>query len=145
MKIYCETKQTPSQLLNSLGRYLFKNLAGATSFKKSSNTFEINTIVLYQIPLDIKKKYNLPDDEITDVQEMNLNLNITTYQNKLRFNIIEETPDALTLGCKVINLGLQKYQKAKTNQQLFELVMNDLQKYIYQSLEKRYSDYEFLY
>ena len=124
---------------------MFKNLAGATSFKKSSNTFEINTIVLYQIPLDIKKKYNLPDDETTDVQEMNLNLNITTYQNKLRFNIIEETPDALTLGCKVINLGLQKYQKAKTNQQLFELVMNDLQKYIYQSLEKRYSDYEFLY
>lgn len=124
---------------------MFKNLAGATSFKKYSNTFEINTIVLYQIPLDIKKKYNLPDDETTDVQEMNLNLNITTYQNKLRFNIIEETPDALTLGCKVINLGLQKYQKAKTNQQLFELVMNDLQKYIYQSLEKRYSDYEFLY
>lgn len=145
MKIYCKTKQTPSQRLNSLGRYLFKNLAGATSFKKSSNTFEINTIVLYQIPLDIKKKYNLPDDETTDVQEMNLNLNITTYQNKLRFNIIEETPDALTLGCKVINLGLQKYQKAKTNQQLFELVMNDLQKYIYQSLEKRYSNYEFLY
>lgn len=124
---------------------MFKNLAGATSFKKSSNTFEINTIVLYQIPLDIKKKYNLPDDETTDVQEMNLNLNITTYQNKLRFNIIEETPDALTLGCKVINLGLQKYQKAKTNQQLFELVMNDLQKYIYQKLEKRYEGYDFLY
>lgn len=124
---------------------MFKNLAGATDFKKSSNTFEINTIVLYQIPLDVKKKYNLPDDETTDVQEMNLNLNITTYQNKLRFNIIEETPDALTLGCKVVNLNLQKYQKAKTNQQLFEIVIAELQKYVYQRLEKRYADYDFLY
>lgn len=145
MKIYCETKQTPSQLLNSLGKYLFKTLSGATNFKKTSNTFDIYTIVLYQIPLDVKKKYNLPNNETTDVQEITLNLNITTYQNKLRFNIIEKSPDELTLGCKVINLDLQKYRKLKSNQQLFEAIKTELNKYIYQKLEKRYSDYDFLY
>lgn len=145
MLILCETRWQPSQLINSLGKYLFKNLGGSINFKKSSNTFTLWTLILYQIPYSIIKKYNLPNIQETDVQEMTICIDMTTYQNKLRFNIIEETPDQQTLGCKVINLQLSKYQNVKTNQELFHIVMEELQKYIYSQLSKRYDGYDFLY
>ena len=61
---------------------------------------DIYTTVLYQIP---QKALRPGDpDSLSEVQEMNIDINLTTYQNKLRMNLIELSPDERTLGFYVI-------------------------------------------
>lgn len=130
------------QTVNSVGKYLYKNLSGAINFKKSSNMFDIWTIVLYQIPQDIVEKYNLTEDKYKELHEMVININITTYQSKIRVNLIEETPDNYTIGCKVFDI--EKLKK-KNPQAYFNDIMNAIMDYLIRRLEKHYEDYEFLY
>lgn len=87
--IYTATKQNSnlqaSQQINRVGRYIYNHLIGAFKYRKSGNTFDVYVTFLFQKPND-------------DVQEVTLDINITTYQNKLRMNIIEMTPMERTLG-----------------------------------------------
>lgn len=103
MKIYCANTQIPmaaSQQVNKLGKYLYKHLDGAYDFKKSGNTFDIYSTLLYQLN---PAYYNSDEDNGDhDVQEMTINISITTYQNKVRVNTIEVTPNARTLGFDII-------------------------------------------
>lgn len=78
-------------MVNRLGKYLYNHLDGAFKYKKSGNTFDIYTTLLYEL----KEEYGGAKN---DVREMTLNINITTYQNKIRVNTIEVTPDEMTLG-----------------------------------------------
>lgn len=106
--------------------------------------FDIWTTVLYQIPQEVREKYNLPQTDEFDVKEMTLNLNITTYQNKLRFNVIEQKSN-MTIGHKVINLDLKKYQSLKTNQELYQKVLQEFETWLKKVLEKRFAYYDFLF
>jgi len=136
IKIFSNKQQTPSQKVNTLGKYLYKNLAGAYDFKKSSNMFDVYTVVLYQIPYEIIKKYDLQEDKYKEVHEMEINISITTYGNKIRVNFIELTPEEVTLGHHAYDL--EKYKNYK-----------DLRDAIYwflcDRLSKRYEDYDFLF
>lgn len=76
-----------SQQVNRIGKYLYKGLDGAFKMKTSSNTCDVYVTMLYQLP-----------NNVGDVHEMTLDLNITTYQNKIRVNILEMTPDERTIG-----------------------------------------------
>ena len=89
-------KLSANQQVNRVGKYLYKNLDGAFKIKNSSNTCDVYTTVLYQIPY----LQQIPGrgKEYNDVHEMTLNLNITTYQNKVRINIIEMDPNERTIG-----------------------------------------------
>lgn len=93
MIILCNSKNTipTSQMVNRLGKYLYNHLDGAFRYKKSGNTFDIYTTLLYEL----KEEYGGVKN---DVQEMTINISITTYQNKIRVNTIEVTPDERTLG-----------------------------------------------
>lgn len=135
MIIQANKAQSPQQQVNTVGKYLYKNLDGAFDYAKSSNMFDVYTIVLYQVPTQLAKKYNLSPEQ-SDVREMVINLNITTYQDKIRFNIIEQDPHELTLGCKVCNLA-----RYKTLDDLRADVMNYLRK----KLEVRYEGFDFLF
>ena len=144
MIIYSAKLPELGQTVNSLGKYLYKSLSGAINYKKSSNMFDVWTIVLYAIPHKIIKKYGITEDKYKDVNEMTININITTYDQKIRVNLIEETPDNLTLGSKVFNL--EKLRKQNPNQQAyFDIIKTAVEDYMYQRLEKRYEDYDFLY
>lgn len=144
MIIYSANLPQISQTINSLGKYLYKNLSGAINYKKTANMFDIWTIVLYQIPAEIIKKYGITEDKYKDVNEMTININLTTYDQKIRVNLIEETPDELTLGSKTFNL--EKLRKQNPNQQAyFDIIKDAIEAYLYQRLEKRYGDYDFLY
>lgn len=93
MKIYCKTTNIPpaSTVVNMVGKYLYKNLDGAYKFTKDRNTFDIYVTLLYEL----KEEYGgIPND----VQEMTINISITTYQNKIRVDTIEMTPEERTLG-----------------------------------------------
>lgn len=135
MNITANKTLTLSQNVNTIGKYLYKNLAGAFDFKKSSNMFDVYTVVLYQIPIEYIRRYNL-NEEQSDVKEMIINLNLTTYQDKIRFNVIEQDPDEMTLGCKVCQLS--KYKN-------YAQLRDDIVAYLKKQLQKRYSGYEFLF
>ena len=144
IKIYNSTLPQTAQIVNSIGKYLYKNLSGAINFKKSSNMFDVWTIVLYQIPQEIAKKYNLSIEESQQVNEMLLDINLTGYNTKIRVNIIEESPDEMTIGSQTFDL--EKYKTRYTNQQAcFTAIKDSIEAYIIRRLKHRYEDYEFLY
>lgn len=94
MKLFCKTikPQIPaSQQVNRVGKYLYKHLDGAYKFHKSGNMYDVYCTLLYEL----KEEYGGTKN---NVQEMTININITTYQNKLRINTIEMTPQERTLG-----------------------------------------------
>lgn len=53
-------------------------------------------VVFYQLPKE-KQDWTKPD-EYNDMHEMVINLNLTTYDNKVRLNILEVDPNEKTLG-----------------------------------------------
>lgn len=123
-----------SQIVNDLGKYMYKSLDGSYRMNKSGNMFDLYTVAYYQIPQLSSK----PGGETTysDMYEMSFNINFTTYSNKIRVNIIELSPDEQTVGHFVVDSSkLQEMKPAK------EYVMNK----IYKILNKYFEGYEFIF
>ena len=86
-----------NQQVNRVGKYLYKHIDGAKSIKYTGNTCDVYVEVLYQVPYWER----IPGKEAegyNDVKSMMIDVNITTYQNKLRVNTIEVSPEEKTLG-----------------------------------------------
>lgn len=97
MIIISSTQVLPaSQQVNRIGKYLFKHIDGAFKYSKSSNQFDIYFTLLYQIPY--WERIPGKGSEYNDVHEMTIDINLTTYQNKLRVNVIELAPEERTIG-----------------------------------------------
>ena len=98
MKIICkyESKLSANQQVNRVGKYLYKNIDGAFKYKTSSNACDIYFTLLYQLPLESRDESK--GKEYNDIHEITVDINITTYQNKIRVNVIEMTPKQRTLG-----------------------------------------------
>lgn len=144
MKIYCKTKTTTKQnyqpyistnlQINKIGKYIYKNIDGAFKYETSSNTCDVYFTLLYQIPY----WYRIPGKgpEYNDVHEMTIDINLTTYQNKIRVNILEMTPDERTLGSFVLKPE-QLYDLENTKQIIFDKVVG--------RVKVMYSEYDFLF
>lgn len=133
--ILCGKSEKPSkyqggQAVNIIGKYLFNHIDGAYNFKKGANTYDIYFTVLYQL----KEDYRTDKDH--DMHEMNINISITTYSDKLRMNIIEISPREKTLGFNTF--ALTKFDDLQSG---YELVMKTVQK----RLAKEYEDYDFIF
>ena len=123
------------QQINRVGAFLFKNIDGAYKFEKTANMYDLYFLMLYEVP----KMQRIPGkakEGYNDTHEMRLNLNITTYQNKIRVNLIEITPEERTLGHMVI-----PPEKTQNLQYLKDFI----EKWILKRLKVFYSDYEFIY
>lgn len=98
MKILCssENKIPASKQVIRLGNYIYNHLDGAYKQVRSGNTVDVYSIFLYQLRPEYGGKVN-------DVQEMQIDINLTTYQNKVRLNVVEITPMERTLGSSVIS------------------------------------------
>lgn len=129
-----QTKLQAGQQVNRIGKYLYKNLDGAFKYKTSSNTCDVYFTLLYQIPYLQRipgkgKQYN-------DVHEMVIDLNVTTYQNKVRVNIVEMDPNERTLGYDVyLPEKLEDLESAK------KTILNKVIK----KVSKAYENYDFLF
>lgn len=138
MKIYCYTKSPlkleGGQIVNKLGSYMYKNLSGAIKKQNSGNMCDIYFLIYYQVPLN-KRDHRISED-YNDMHEMTLNLNITTYQEKIRVNILEVSPDELTLGCKTF-----KYDCVND----LEKFKNDVMKYVEKRVSNVYEEYDFVF
>lgn len=128
-------KQIPTnKKINKIGKYLYKNIDSAYKFKTSSNMCDVYMTVYYeyeypgQSPSDNKER--------SDLMEMGIDINITTYQNKIRVNLYEVTPNEATVSYmrydpeELVDLDYAQ-----------SLILRDVRK----SLEKRYEDYEFIF
>ena len=135
MKILCKNQQLQAgQQVNRVGKYLYNHLDGAYKIEKSPNTCDIYITLLYQIP----RLQQIPGrgKEYNGVKEMTLNLNITTYQNKLRVNIIEMTPEERTIGHDTYSP-----EKLIDLKQATELIFNKVVKRV----SKAYEEYDFIF
>lgn len=134
MKKVIQPKIQSSKLVNKVGRYLYKNIDGAFRMKSSSNTFDVYITLLYQLLPEFRSPRN--SKEANDVQEMTLNLSITTYQNKIRLNIIEVDPNERTLG-----YFLYPPELFDNMESAFTKIKRDSN----QTVKKKYDRYEILF
>lgn len=119
------------QIVNSVGRYLYKHIDTAYDMKKSPNMVDIYFEIAYQLLPEYRK---VKEDEEAHV--MSININVTTYQNKIRVNVIEVSPEERTLGFDVFK------------PELFEN-MNEGMKIVLDKVRKRikraFKEYEFYF
>lgn len=120
-----------SKQVKRIGQYLYKHIDGAYDFKSSSNNYDVYFLLLYEL----KKELREPGKDYP-VQEMRININVTTYQNKVRINIIELAPKERTIG-----FDLYTPEKVQDLQKAYPVIMEKIYKRIY----KAYEDYYFLY
>lgn len=133
MKILCVKQNQPqmpaSQQVNRVGKYLYKHLDGAYDYKKSGNMYDVYCTLLYQL----KPEFG---GEVNDVKEMTIDINVTTYQNKLRINTIEMTPKERTLG-----FDLMKPEELIDLQKAMEIIIWK----VGNRIRKAYKDYIILF
>lgn len=123
-----------NQLVNLIRKYLYKGIDGAYKYVQGANMCDVFMVVYFQAPI-------IPDDPskpITygDVNEMTLDINITTYQNKIRVNVIELTPQERTIGHKVY---------APEEMQDMKVARYTVLQQIIKQLYKAYNRYEFIF
>ena len=139
MIIYANSKTyiPASSIVNRVGKYLYQHIDGAFKFNKSSNMCDVYFLLLYQVP----RPYQIPGRQregYNDMHEMNVNVNITTYQNKIRVNVTEVTPEERTLGFDVYNPELLDTIG-------IEALKDKIYDKVCRRIEKAYKDYDFAF
>lgn len=136
MKIECKSNQplSANQQVNRLGKFLYKHIDGSFNYKKSSNMYDVYMTILYQLPVD--KQDEAKGKEFNDLHEMTLDINITTYMNKVRVNVIEMTPEEKTIG-----YDLYEPEKLEDLVKASETILKKIQKRI----SREFREYDFLF
>lgn len=136
MKIECKSNQplSANQQVNRLGNFLYKHIDGSFNYKKSSNMYDVYMTILYQLPVENQDESK--GKEFNDLHEMTLDINITTYMNKVRINIIELTPEEKTIG-----YDLYEPEKLEDLVEASEGIM----KKIHRRISREFREYEFLF
>ena len=124
-----------NQLVKQVGQYLYKHIDGAFKAVSSSNTYDVYVMIYYQLA----REDQIPgkqDQGYNDMHEMVINISLTTYQNKIRVNIHEVTPEQWTFSYMII-----PPEKLQDVQQSMYLIYEK----VLQKIKKHYKDYIFLF
>lgn len=137
MKIYIRAldehlnpKTAPLTLLvKQLGNEIYKYMYGRDKRKSSSDMFDIWSTMVFGLKEEFGGYPN-------DLEKMTVNINITTYSNKIRVNTIEVSPEEKTLGCDI-------YVPAKFDsvRSMFNKIFQNISKHI----KDEYRDYDILF
>lgn len=111
--------------INKVGKYLNKNIDGA--FKMNFKPMECEVIM--------RMYYQVPNDP-ESLDEMHFIINITSYQNKLRVNLTEDTAMEKTIGQIIL-----KPEELTDLQLVKKKVLEKIRKFI----EKEYAEYDFIF
>lgn len=132
MKILCSSRKFQGgQVVNKVGNYLYNHIDSAFKFEKYPNMYDVYFIVLYQISEENRTTHK--DDA---VHELPIDLNITTYQDKIRVNIIVQDEYEKTIGTKTFS-----YDKLDDLEKLRQTVLSFVEK----KVTKEYEEYDFLF
>ena len=160
MYIYCKkgskgfTPPDPSKLVNTLGKYLYEHIDSSEKIEVHSNICDVYINFYYMLPQEVRKmiqRYRADfEEDPNEMKEVLVNINITTYQKKIRVNVIEMlNPSELehrqasgesigadrTLGFKVIP------PEQCTNFRWFSSIVTE---YVISSIKRYYGKYEVL-
>lgn len=138
MNITAEDKLQAGQKVNKIAKYIKKHTPGAYKLTFSPMTADVYITIYYQVPEDVRnlmKKYDakLEHDEL---QSMDIDISITSYQNKIRINVIRMDDNEKTLGHFVL-----KPEDTQDLNSMLESIKAKVSSYI----EKEYADYDFVF
>ena len=131
------------QIVKSLGKYLHKALPNSSKFTVGANECTVNMSVYYVLYSDVvgesgslKNMSMIEIEKLLDVDltEMILDINITTYANKIRVNIIERSPEEFPVG----HIAYPEV-KLQNPSNFRDVVMSD----IFKKIEKRFTQFKF--
>lgn len=125
IRIIYAAKQNPGTAVNKIGKYLKANIDGAFKIEFRPMECEVYMRMYYQVP-----------EHPETLDEMQFIINITSYQNKVRINITENTEMEKTIG-QVI-LAPEEYAD-------LGLVKKKVLWAIRKAIGKEYADYDFVY
>lgn len=125
-----------NQLVNKVGNYLYRHIDGAFKIAKTTNICDVYITVFYQIPPSIIELYKLYEPKYADINEMVINISITTYQNKIRVNTIEVTPEEKTIG-----FDLFPPEKLEDLNTALKLIYTK----VCRRIEREFEDFEFIF
>lgn len=129
-------KNVPTnQLVKQIGRYIYNHIDGAYKSVSSSNTYDVYITVYYQLAKEDQDP-NRAAEGYNDMHEMKVNISLTTYQNKIRVNIHEVTPNQWTFGYILI-----PPERIQSLEQARQLIYSK----VIQQIESHYKDYLFLF
>lgn len=148
MKIYAKQRFNNEEYYNQLakptqvkrlGKYLKDNLTGVFKVTEPPNEYIIYTTILYQIKPEVRKALKRYQKEFQgkeeDVYEMDVYLNLTTYKQFIRINVIELDENEQTLGyMRLSQQDLMSLPFCKTK----------IMEFVKKVIEKKYEDYEVL-
>ena len=81
-----------NQQINQIGKYIYHNIDGAVSYKTKPNKSIVTFLMYFQNDPDKVEQSDI------DLQEIKIEIDITTYNNKIRVDMIELDPNERTLG-----------------------------------------------
>ena len=101
-KVYsAQNKLQAGQVINAVGRYLYKHIDTGYNIKKSPNMVDVYFEIAYQLLPEHRKV-----KEGEEAYVMSINIKITTYQSKIRVNVKEVSPEERTLGFDTFKLEI---------------------------------------
>ena len=115
----------PNQLVNKIGKYLYRHIDGSYKIQFSVNTCDTYMFMYYQASGE-------------EMNQMNFDISITTYQNKIRINITEITTLEKTIGQLIYKPEV--YEKMNEATFLAKILDDVIAK-----IEKEYQEYEFVF
>lgn len=136
---YVEAKSSVldvTKLPGVVGKALYKRLDGAYSYKATSNTSEVKSTILYQIPVEVSDRYNLSQEEREQVNVMDVLIALTTYSNKIRVEVVELSPEEKTIGFRTFP------------KEHFDNVQDGVQRvlaFVAKSIKKEFDGYDVLF
>ncbi len=113
------------QLIKQFAKYLYKNIPGAYKINFGSMTSDVFTVVYYQVPGDAHS-----------FKEMNIDISITGYANKIRINITQMDHLEKTIGQIIFNED-DLLDKERCKYRIIEKMRT--------ALVKEYSEYDFVW
>lgn len=128
----------PSQV-KRLGKFLKEHLTGVYKVKEPPNEYIVYTTIMYMIKPEVRKAMKQYPTELKgiedEVYEMNIYLNITTYGQYIRVNVIKLDEYEQTLGF----LRLEPKELIS-----LPYCKDKIVRYVKKVIEKHYENYEVL-
>ncbi len=119
-----------NQQINRIGKYLYYDIDGAVSYRTEPNKSIVTFLMYFQ---DDPNKVDQSDFELNEIK---IEIDITTYNNKVRVDMIELDPNQRTLGY---------YLYSPESTQDMKYVRDDILNKLNKRIRKFYGQFLYLY
>ena len=138
IQILAASQSQAGEQVNKIAKYLKKKINGAYKITFNPGMMaDVYIKIYYQIPDEIRQlanKYNQKFDD--SIHDMDIDINLTSYQNKIRINVIRMDDNEKTLGHFVM--------KPEEVEDLDSVLLKIKEK-VTSFIEKEYQDYDFVF